>query len=591
MGAIIANTSNALPQPQPQPQPHADAGSAEASIPHDAVREELSNISASAGFAATERSRKLLNYLVGETLAGRGARIKAYCIGTVVFGRPESFDPQKDPIVRTEAAKLRRDLEHYYLTDGIDDHLVIDIPKGGYVPRFIRRDLGVPAARAVAAEAPGAKGVMWSGRTPSLVAALCLALAIAGVLGLSLLRAERTQTEHMAVQLPGLLVKPLTDITLSRNSAVLAQGLTERIIEKTTRFKEIAVIPGDNGASQPSTSVARYEFGGTLRDDGGQLLVQTRLVDRMDGRVIWADSYNVALQPQQLFNVELTIADQIATRIAEPSGIVFDAESRMLLDAPADSIDAYRCTLSAYAYRVTLAAGKFPAVRACLQQAVAEHPDYATAWALLSLVATDEYRFLYAPPEGTTTSALDRAYDAARRATELDPSNVRAQQAMMMALFFRKDYAASLEVGARALALNPNDVELKGEYGYRLALTGNWADGCKLIQEARNNSARKAVSITTALALCHFYEGDAAGAATLVMQVDADENPAYHIIAAAILAQAGNAEGAAQHKAWLDQNAPRDLSRLLEDLSRRLVRPVDQRQFMEALRKAGFAVS
>lgn len=53
----------------------------------------------------------------------------------------------------------------------------------------------------------------------------------------------------------------------------------------------------------------------------------------------------------------------------------------------------------------------------------------------------------------------------------------------MMALFFRKDYAASLDVGARALALNPNDVELKGEYGYRLALTGNWTDGCRLIEK------------------------------------------------------------------------------------------------------------
>ena len=129
MGAITADRSDALLQSQ------SDASIAGESIPHDAVREALSKISASAGFTATERSRKLLNFLVSETLAGRGARIKAYCIGTAVFGRPESFDPQKDPIVRIEAARLRRDLEHYYLTDGIDDPVVIDIPKGGYMPR------------------------------------------------------------------------------------------------------------------------------------------------------------------------------------------------------------------------------------------------------------------------------------------------------------------------------------------------------------------------------------------------------------------------------------------------------------------------
>lgn len=582
---MTADTSDALLQID------LDAVPTENLIPHDAIREELSKISASAGFTATDRSRKLLDYLVGETLAGRGARIKAYCIGTVVFGRPESFDPQKDPIVRIEAARLRRDLEHYYLTDGSDDKVIIDIPKGGYVPRFVRREAVFPEASPALAQVEGPRGTGWAGSNSVLLAVLCLTLALIAMEALHLINSEQPQPARSVLLVPGLLVRPLTDITQSRDSAVLAQGLTERIIEKTSRFKELAVIPGDNGVGQTPTSVARYEFGGTLRDDGGQVLVQTRLVDRMDGRVIWADSFNVALQPQQLFNVELTIADQIATRIAEPSGIIFDTESRMLLDAPADSMDAYRCTLSAYAYRVTLSANKFPAVRACLQQAVAEHPDYATAWALLSLVATDEFRFLYAPPEGNVLPALDRAFVAARKAVELDPTNVRAQQAMMMALFFRKDYAASLEVGARALALNPNDVELRGEYGYRLALTGNWTDGCSLIQEARNNSARKVASLTTALALCHFYSGDSSGAANLVMQVDADDNPVYHIIAAAILAEEGDAADATQHREWLEKNAPHDLSRLLEDLPRRMVRPDDQRRFLDALRKAGFAVT
>ena len=37
----------------------------------------------------------------------------------------------------------------------------------------------------------------------------------------------------------------------------------------------------------------------------------------------------------------------------------------MLLDAPPESMNAYLCTLSAYAYRATSSAAKFPAVRAC----------------------------------------------------------------------------------------------------------------------------------------------------------------------------------------------------------------------------------
>lgn len=556
-------------------------------IPGELVREELRRIIGSPGFTATERSRRLLAFLVTETLAGRGGRIKAYCIGTGVFGRPESFDPQKDPIVRIEAARLRRGLEHYYLTDGADDPVIIDIPKGGYVPRFVPRAAG-RTAEAPNAAVPGAARTLAQWGAGGRWGLAVLSLLLLGLLAFGVFTAGQRQVPpRAALMTPGLLVKPLADLGHSGDSAVFAQGLTERIIERTARFKELAVIPSGSGNAQVPTSVARYEFGGALRESGGQLVVQTRLADRTDGRVIWADSFNVPLQPQQLFGVELRVADEIAARIAGPSGIVFEAESRQLRDAPPDSMNAYLCTLSAYAYRVTSSALKFPAVRACLERAVAEHADYATAWALLSLVDIDEHRFRFAPPQAAAPPPLDRAYDAARRATELDPDNARAQQALMMVLFFRKDFDAAIDVGRRALALNPNDVDLKGEYGYRLALAGNWAEGCSLVQAARDSSARQVAYLTTALSLCRFYTGDVPGAASLIMQADAGDNPAYHIMAAAILAEAGNMDEASRHREWLRNNTPREVDRLLVDLrSAWLALPIRRSSSMPCARPA-----
>ena len=58
-----------------------------------------------------------------------------------MFGRDAStIDPQHDPVVRIEAAKLRRRLERYYLTDGQENPIRIDVPKGTYVPTFERRE-------------------------------------------------------------------------------------------------------------------------------------------------------------------------------------------------------------------------------------------------------------------------------------------------------------------------------------------------------------------------------------------------------------------------------------------------------------------
>ena len=108
----------------------------EQAFAEEAVNAAVVRILSSANFDASERNRNFLTYVVEQTLAGRAERIKAYNIATAVFGRDERFDPQLDSIVRIEAGRLRRSLERYYLTDGRDDRLKIEIPRGSYVPVF-----------------------------------------------------------------------------------------------------------------------------------------------------------------------------------------------------------------------------------------------------------------------------------------------------------------------------------------------------------------------------------------------------------------------------------------------------------------------
>jgi hypothetical protein len=105
------------------------------------VREALERVLASPGFDASARNRRFLEYLVEETLAGRGDRLKGLTIAIDVFGRDAAtFDRESDPVVRIEAAKLRRRLKSYYLTAGQEDPIRIDLPKGTYVPTFERRE-------------------------------------------------------------------------------------------------------------------------------------------------------------------------------------------------------------------------------------------------------------------------------------------------------------------------------------------------------------------------------------------------------------------------------------------------------------------
>jgi Tol biopolymer transport system component len=79
---------------------------------------------------------RFLKFVVEETVEGRSERIKEYAIALEVFDKDESYDPQADSTVRTEASKLRSRLARYYESEGRDDAVRISIPKGAYVPVF-----------------------------------------------------------------------------------------------------------------------------------------------------------------------------------------------------------------------------------------------------------------------------------------------------------------------------------------------------------------------------------------------------------------------------------------------------------------------
>ena len=83
-----------------------------------------------------------LRFVVEAVLQGKSDRIKGYTIGVEVLRRDPSFDPQADPIVRVEATRLRRTIERYYAGPGADDAIIVDLPRGSYVPTFRRRDVG-----------------------------------------------------------------------------------------------------------------------------------------------------------------------------------------------------------------------------------------------------------------------------------------------------------------------------------------------------------------------------------------------------------------------------------------------------------------
>ena len=243
-----------------------------------------------------------------------------------------------------------------------------------------------------------------------------------------------------------------------------------------------------------------------------------------------------------------------------------------------------------YSFRDYLDAEARSSVRTCLEKDVERFPDYATGWGLLSQAYIDEIRFRFPFDPATSPASIARALAAARRAVELDPLNIRGLQAEMFALYLSKEIDAALKVGSQALANNPNETELMGEYGFRLALSGDWDGGCRLVAETRNRNPGPLAYYETALALCSYFGGDYQQAAMWINKTTVPTSPLYHLIAAAIFGEGGYLADAERERAWLEKNEPTLLKNVRQETMARLARREDAEFFLASLRKAGFEI-
>jgi hypothetical protein len=179
----------------------------------------------SSEFKATSRQKKFLQFVVEKTIEGRADEIKGYTIATSVFGRKETFDQATDPIVSVEARRLRRALEHYYLAVGMRDPILIDIPKGSYVPTFCSKaelDSAIPSTETI--------------------------LNNGGILG----------------GWPSVLIRPFQVLSEDINPNFIAEGFTTELAIELSRHQDIQVLmkPSDPGGQSLKEPEARFLIDG-----------------------------------------------------------------------------------------------------------------------------------------------------------------------------------------------------------------------------------------------------------------------------------------------------------------------------------------
>ena len=343
---------------------------AEETTPPLLIQDALQRVLASRDFVNSERKQRFLKFVVQETLAGRAGRIKAYAIALDVFDRGPSFDPVADPVVRIEAGRLRRCLEHYYLGEGAADRIRITIPKGGYVPQFIvmdgdgrsvpeaLRDADQPNAGQLAEIIPAkvaanpALAVAGSSSPPLapsrlrllkrrrwLVSILSLLLVLSIVIwGVTLVLQPRILADGRRTAGPGpsLMVPPFANDSGDPALNSFAKGITENVIGGLIGFENVLVFGVDPRSRYDTETAPRaaapgvhigYVLKGRISRAGNQIQITVALLQAADNQFLWSGRFCREFSPNNMIEVPHDIALQVAGVLAQPHGVI-DEELR-----------------------------------------------------------------------------------------------------------------------------------------------------------------------------------------------------------------------------------------------------------------------
>ena len=118
-----------MPQ-SPQTTPNNDP------VSQQPYGELIQRVSASIALKNSPRLLQLFHYLCERGLSAPGEFISEHQVGVEVFGRKPGYNSDGDTIVRTQISQLRKRLLQYFLSEGSEEPIVIEIPVGSYLPVF-----------------------------------------------------------------------------------------------------------------------------------------------------------------------------------------------------------------------------------------------------------------------------------------------------------------------------------------------------------------------------------------------------------------------------------------------------------------------
>lgn len=437
---------------------------------------------------------RFLKHIVEAKLRGEEASIKAYSIAVDVLGRPASFDPQSDPIVRVQARRLRGLLQEFYRQNLSHTGARITLPVGRYVPDFEISSAAVipdPAQLDDSAQAtpldPDSPTKAQLGKLQSLWAQALAAITLILLLGLLLygLQVFRTTPAPAPVTLPTAPKVYLSAYSTPPGQLeVFSQRLADQMGALLARSEDVE-LAFDDGATAVERRPGVRMLSGSITPNFAHIRIDSLLTDAVTGEVVWGQSVTVPRPGADDAIVAATAARKVVRAIVPARGPLHALGLQWVeaAELPLPGVSDYTCLLAYMSARELTQVGALAKAKDCYDRLVAQEPDDPVALAAKAWIdgrdAIDKQR-----PGERVEPLLDAAARLADRALRLAPASSFVHQQMGNIESWRGNFAAAQRNFSIALGFDPLNTDARAGYAITLARLDQWSDASRQSQFA-----------------------------------------------------------------------------------------------------------
>ncbi|RPH38031.1 hypothetical protein EHM92_01155, partial [bacterium] len=356
--------------------------------------------------------------------------------------------------------------------------------------------------------------------------------------------------------LKSIAVLPFSDLSQEKDNAYFTDGLTEEIVTKLSKLRNLKILPLQSVTSyirtgKPMSQIAaelevQYLLQGSVRKHGTNIRVTTQLITADQEAVLWAETQEGTIE--EVFDIQ----EDVANRVARALKLRLTPNERKSLRRRAtENTEAFQLYLKGrFFWSKRRKESLWTAIR-YFEQAIEKDPQYAPAWAGMA----DSFCLLTEHTVSARKELYAKAAAATKKALEYDKRLAEAHASQGLLLMLAQwDWRGAEKEFKTAIRLNPNYPTAHHWYAELLSRLARPEDAMAEIAEAERLDPFSAVILIDRGMIFYYARryDEAIDSARKARELDSDFSAVHRLLTLAYQGKGMFAESIDEQERWME---------------------------------------